>query len=722
MKRRSFLYKVIAAYGVIAMLYTLVATGVFVYKTYEFSNYQFENNQKEFLLQIRDGIDTKLAIALNIVQQMKSNPKIEQFNKEKVRDQYNVTKIHEELRMIVNSFSDYGLILGMQKASNDYIISSQYTITASEYYKELKWLDVNYQEMERYMRNESENPVLVMHTPIEGASSPYVTLVKRESIVGGEDMFFYMSFFEKMISPPVDVDKQEVFALVDSGGIVSLTPTAALADRQFLLDFTSGANKAQLEYDSTIINNKAIQRIGSQVLPDIQYIHIAQNPSLQGMLHNLMMDSIFIFLLLIGSGAVIISVIAASTYKPYSKIVQANEALLAIANKSKLSMKQKYVRDVLFGYLSPEQMELFKETNQLGQFKRPITIVILEPANYREWTERYSGEGIREMISQWRILIEENMKEIEFTLLEIHSVRFTLVVFGVNAEEMENRVYRMKETVQSGLGLDLIAAVGKSVPELADLQISFQETLDLLDFRGAYKGNAVITLENLGRLAEANYYYPLDVERELITCTIHGKIEQTMALVKQISQENLYKRSLTNETISQFLFALAATANRILQQMQRKSDDVFEEGFNIYTELLTYETLEDLQLKIEGLFQRIVQRQEEREQRGVRMAADQLLDFIHENYVTDLSLTDVANHFKLSEGYVGKWFKERTGENFKDYLNMYRVRIAKQLLDEKYMKIDDLAKMVGCNNAITFTRMFKKYEGISPSQYGKRSE
>lgn len=708
MKKKRFLYKIVAAYGVIALLYTLTGMGVFLYKTYEFTNYQFENNNKQYLLQIRDNLDTKMAVALNIVQQMKSNEKIIRYNKETEKEPYNITKIHEELQLMVNSFADYGLTLGIQRVSDEFVISSKFTTEAYFYYKELGFSRDNIALLERFKIEEGAPLILVLPHNEEGK---YWTIVKKEAVLGGEDMLFYMSFFRKSMFPPQEKN-YEAFALADSEGVVmasSASSPALEAWPQMTQEL-----KPNWEYSWTRNSGSFIQRVGSQVLPGMEYVHILPSNHFMNQMKPLFRDALLFFSLLAGSGAVLIALVASSTYKPYVRVVQANEALLEITRKSRLSMKEKFFRDVLFGNLSGEQLE--QQAHSLGiSERRPVTVVLLKPGSYREWTERYSGGGIREMLGQLRILVEEGMKDTDYILLELHSGQFALGVFGLDAAEAERRVYRIKEHIRSGLGLDLVAAIGRSVRKLAELHASFQEALEALEFKAGYEGEVIINTGQLGELAEANAYYPLDVEKELIQGVIQGRTDQVAELVRQVLHENMSRRRLSPHAVSSWLFALAATANRILQQLQRQPDDVFDQGFNIYKELLTYSSMDELEEKVESLFRKMARHQEEQRRPG--HDAELLLGFIHDHYATDLALTDVARHFQLSEGYAGKWFKERTGENFKDYLNMYRVRMAKKIMDEETIRIEDLARRVGCNNTVTLNRMFKKYEGISPSQY-----
>lgn len=108
------------------------------------------------------------------------------------------------------------------------------------------------------------------------------------------------------------------------------------------------------------------------------------------------------------------------------------------------------------------------------------------------------------------------------------------------------------------------------------------------------------------------------------------------------------------------------------------------------------------------------------EEKGDKMdgnMAEKMINYIKSNYSNDISLTDISEHFNMSPCYLSTMFKFYTGENFRDYLNYYRVEKAKEYLKNGKTKIGLVAKMVGCNSINTFIRIFKKYEGMSPGKY-----
>lgn len=94
--------------------------------------------------------------------------------------------------------------------------------------------------------------------------------------------------------------------------------------------------------------------------------------------------------------------------------------------------------------------------------------------------------------------------------------------------------------------------------------------------------------------------------------------------------------------------------------------------------------------------------------------------FIRENFRRDISLVDMAEHARLNPAYLSQLFKGETGKNISGYLNQLRVQESKRLLFDVTLTVTDVACAVGYNNAQSYTRFFKKYEGCPPDEYRKR--
>lgn len=97
---------------------------------------------------------------------------------------------------------------------------------------------------------------------------------------------------------------------------------------------------------------------------------------------------------------------------------------------------------------------------------------------------------------------------------------------------------------------------------------------------------------------------------------------------------------------------------------------------------------------------------------------DIILNYITENiYEKDLTAEKVANHFNFSRGYFSNTFKKNLNTTFKEYVNYERIKKATTLMVNTTYPIKGIADMVGFNDPLYFSKIFKKYRLVSPVEY-----
>jgi two-component system response regulator YesN len=88
----------------------------------------------------------------------------------------------------------------------------------------------------------------------------------------------------------------------------------------------------------------------------------------------------------------------------------------------------------------------------------------------------------------------------------------------------------------------------------------------------------------------------------------------------------------------------------------------------------------------------------------------------------EVSLDTVARHSGYTSSYISRLFKQETGIGIIDYLNAVRIYNAKIMLSDANAKVYQVAESVGYNNYNYFSKMFKKFEGVSPSEYAAQAQ
>ena len=98
------------------------------------------------------------------------------------------------------------------------------------------------------------------------------------------------------------------------------------------------------------------------------------------------------------------------------------------------------------------------------------------------------------------------------------------------------------------------------------------------------------------------------------------------------------------------------------------------------------------------------------------------ITYINRNRHERISMQDMAKLCHLSTSYFSKLFLKETGENFTDYFNRKKINWAKEALRNTDENINLISLNLGFQDTSYFVKVFKRYEGITPSQYrqGKR--
>ena len=98
---------------------------------------------------------------------------------------------------------------------------------------------------------------------------------------------------------------------------------------------------------------------------------------------------------------------------------------------------------------------------------------------------------------------------------------------------------------------------------------------------------------------------------------------------------------------------------------------------------------------------------------------DSAIRFFHENYHTPISIEEYASSHHMSVSWFIRSFKEYTGSTPTQYILSLRISNAQTLLGATNYNITEIAEIVGYDNPLYFSRIFKKHTGMSPLEYRK---
>ncbi len=95
------------------------------------------------------------------------------------------------------------------------------------------------------------------------------------------------------------------------------------------------------------------------------------------------------------------------------------------------------------------------------------------------------------------------------------------------------------------------------------------------------------------------------------------------------------------------------------------------------------------------------------------------IQYINTKYCESIMVQQIADHCGVDRAYLSKIFKYATGNTLQEYLIQFRIKRAKQLLKDTDLSVKYVSYSVGYNDPFTFSKVFKKQEGVSPSVWRK---
>lgn len=98
-------------------------------------------------------------------------------------------------------------------------------------------------------------------------------------------------------------------------------------------------------------------------------------------------------------------------------------------------------------------------------------------------------------------------------------------------------------------------------------------------------------------------------------------------------------------------------------------------------------------------------------------AAYRFCRYFSDHYQEGISLERMAEHFGYNKDYFGKIFREQMGVGFSQFHSALRMEYAQELLGSGSHKIYEVSEILGYSTVDYFTKIFRKYTGLSPSDY-----
>lgn len=294
-----------------------------------------------------------------------------------------------------------------------------------------------------------------------------------------------------------------------------------------------------------------------------------------------------------------------------------------------------------------------------------------------------------------------------------------LLTYPLLSDEDRQRFFNEIFSVLGKFKCPIFMAGGSYVYHIQDIESSYNEALQMIEERFFFTEQTVMTIDK-----ESNHIINRE-KKENVVPIDEDKMIDTLYYALDIRSIELLSRTLTqlqqmtlNSTFTEYeikkkITKIAAVALNKLSLVNLETKEIATEYTAMLSSLYQQPTITALMEELYHQFSKLIQQLGANNKDTIMK---QMIDFIKRNPGDHLKLEVLAEVFNYNSSYLGKLFKNYTGESFNAFLDKVRIEKAKSLLEEG-MKVHQVSTQIGYANVDYFHTKFKKYVGISPSAY-----
>jgi AraC-like DNA-binding protein len=398
------------------------------------------------------------------------------------------------------------------------------------------------------------------------------------------------------------------------------------------------------------------------------------------------------------------------------------EALTHTAAENAESMQWRTVSSLLYGEpLSDQQVRLLEELFPFSHFA-VSALVIDDYTNYRHATPHAARELHRRLILEFfKASSQESFRYYGIR----YSASILCAVMNIKAydstrvhEELQGTMKRLIAVFQKeASGRSLTIGVSSVHSHLSGIQACLDEAISAAGKRLLTgRGKLIFHRQAPEDAAQIYPYYPHqgrlmnflarnDLEK------IEGELDALMSSIRAFPNSSIENVMLVYNQI------LGATLVYLNEQHYHIGGIVKERSANLYTGMAACETIDEITVFLKQLYAQIIAHQLRDLQAEPMDLSEQIQRYIRAHYAEDIDFEAMSAEIGISYSYARRIMKEGIGMSMIDYLNQVRIKEAKRLLDSGSKSAAEISAMVGYYSVQSLYRFFKKYEGISPSEY-----
>ncbi len=297
----------------------------------------------------------------------------------------------------------------------------------------------------------------------------------------------------------------------------------------------------------------------------------------------------------------------------------------------------------------------------------------------------------------------------DFVLILTHDFTY----YGSTIEEL---LKNMNDRIKT-FGITAHMTVGSNVDSYRDIHKSYSMAKKLFDYFLIYPNKSILSSDLINH-QHLTSQLTIEIDHTYIASNLASKNETLLfEYIEQLFEQCVHCDGITPKHLRMMVIEILLN---LYTSMSKRSilfhNDIINEHSKLLSKIHQANDLKILKQDLKYLLTFIIKKLKEKE-KATSPVVYEIVKYVQKKYFEELSLKTLSYKFNINPTYLGQLFKKETGTSFPNYLNQYRIEKAKAFLMETNFKTAQIAKKVGYMDPNYFYRIFKKYAGVSPTEF-----
>jgi two-component system response regulator YesN len=334
--------------------------------------------------------------------------------------------------------------------------------------------------------------------------------------------------------------------------------------------------------------------------------------------------------------------------------------------------------------------------------------------------DKNSEDQIANIITACLELIVHNFQDENIVIFSKQlgkSITCFLMAQNLNELKIQKSIVYLQSSIKQYFNIDFKSANSPVTDTIEETRGYIDWIFDASDYFFYLSNGEHLTRQTMIRQPESHFIYDTTLVKEFCQFIEDSDIE---AICQRIEALEVKLDKLRGNSLE-----VKLELSHMINDIFKRFDNYFQDDMDVFAfqkKVIGAEELKEVIEIIRDFIKNIIVENSSGRADNTDILIKKAVQYIDDNYDIKITLEDIAGYVGISKYYFSVLFKKEKDITFSSYLNSVRIEKAKQLLKNPQTTINDVVYEVGFNDPQYFSKTFKKYVGMTVTEYRNKYE